>query len=529
MEETKTIEAPEPILALANANPKLVDVNIGNFGRNVAEATLKNYDPEENPHLSVVLIEPNVPMLESCFTLSKGEEPGYLDEWKKKEFAHRFKKIQLGSSGLGAGGDPAVGRALAEEPNMLLKILEAIADNDHVKIAAGGGGGSAGAAAVVARLAIDASGYVVELAAAAPQETKAAYEEIVVKIAADRKYFGKKTAYCILTQSRVCEGSDKGEKSKMVADEMLKICPTLLVRNENISDKTLTHKKVFQEINEKSVFRSLWLLKSMLLDRGDVVDIDGNDWGKGCNEGNHTYVGFFDASRGFDKLEEELLGNPYLDSENIRNATRVLLWYKGEWIVLNTDKVEGCIRKKMRNEGRDKAVAFKAGIQQDDVPENTLTVGFVTFARTLPGDEETDAPGSARPAAAEAARREEKEGDKVLTVKELATIQTESQSEIHAESGTNGIPAPAPAKRVVSGKKANGSLVVNNQQVHASMSVELISRLDKFIAKALNGRTLEAARREFEELSEWAFEETGEVIDTPRWLTKFHEPVTNGK
>jgi hypothetical protein len=115
MEETNNVEVKEkevtPAPLVAEAKSRLMVVGIGNIGINALIEMTRKYDPIVNPYLGLMGVEPNRPMLDSCFAPSKDKENlGHLEKWLAPEQKSRIHKIQLGDSGLGAGGDPEVGR-----------------------------------------------------------------------------------------------------------------------------------------------------------------------------------------------------------------------------------------------------------------------------------------------------------------------------------------------------------------------------------------------------------------------------------
>jgi cell division GTPase FtsZ len=450
--------------SLVSAKSKLVVVGIGNIGINALIGMHKRYDPRENPFLGMLAVEPNLPVLRSCFAVQEGEEKGHLEEWR--EHKERFGPIQLGENGLGAGGDPALGEKLAKE--RLPQFNEFIANYDHAVFIGGGGGGSVGAMPVFASAALEAG----------------------------------KTAYALLAAPRTIEGPKKTMKAKEITERMLGICPTMRIQNEKIPNKKLTHSAVFKEINENSLFWVIWLLKSMLQDRGDVVDLDGNDWRTATATGNHTVAGFYDASKGFDELEKGLLGNPYLEVQNVEKATWVGFWCKGAWTIEECEKVDTCIRKKMRKEGRDEEVEFKWGVEERGVPDNTKTIGFVSFAKEGPDStEEKKVTAVAIPL------------ELAQPVQELVNTKEESVRENH--NSTDDIPVP------VNGAGNNGNGVpaekvslgglIRGRRVESFVTPELAREYNSLFSQDLSMELYARAT----EVQEKIKQQTGLVYDVP--------------
>lgn len=339
-----TEDAGTPSAVPAKSN--LLVVGHGGCGANALKATLKKYDPEENSHLSLLAIESNQRVLASCSAVSRGTNEGFLAKWL--DLRGRFCKIQLGDKGLGAGGDVARGEEMARR--QIDEIKACLTQCDNAVLIGGGGGGTCGSMPVIAEALMELD----------------------------------KPTYAILTMPRVIEGPKKAIKANAIRDRMFQLCPTTLIENERIPNKALPYSGIWNEINEGSLFWILWLLKALLQDEGDVIDLDGSDWKTAMGVGKYTLPGFYDASQGLDNLEKGLLGNPYLDARIIAKALAVVFWFEGIWSVQEHDQVVECVRSKMKHDDRDEELELKWGIREYGVPEGMKTVGFVGFAKEGP-------------------------------------------------------------------------------------------------------------------------------------------------
>ncbi len=338
---------------MEEAKSNLLVVCVGGCGSNALRTALKRHDPGKNPYLSFLGIESNRKVLKSCLSLEGDDDLGFLPQWLEQ--GEQLKSIQLGDLGLGAGGDIEKGEEMAKQK--IADIKKYFEQFDNAILIGGGGGGTCGAMPVIAE----------------------ALQEL------------QKPTYAILTIPPLDEGPRRVEKAELIRDRLRALCPTTLIRNENIPDKNLSFSGAWTEINEHSLFWILWLLRSLLQEVGDVRDLDGSDWKSGVGIGNYTIPGFYDASKGLDGLEKGLLGNPYLDVQIIERALSVLLWFEGYWPIEDHNRVVECIQKRISNRS-DPNLEFKSGIREKGVPEGTKTVGFVAFAKEGPSRAVQEAP-----------------------------------------------------------------------------------------------------------------------------------------
>ena len=334
----------------------LLFVGVGNAGKTAVMHAVTEYDPKVNKFLYLLVVEPNSSTLKSVFNDEDETYQTHLKKWTS--LGNRLHSIQLGEDGLGAGGDAEQGKKMATEKLQFFKDILVEEEINHVIFFAGASGGSAGALEVLAQA-------VVEL---------------------------EKTAYSILATPRLNEGYEKIKRATEIYEANVQICPVTRVRNENIPNKKVFFADFYKDINEKSLFKMIWILRAMLQETGDVADLDGKDWKTGTRTGKYSTFGFFDA-RNFDfqkpelvqNLKTQLLDNPYLEKENIEKSTWIIVCLLGkEWTVEEYDLIVASIQGEMENNGTNEGVQIKPHIQTKNLPEGTKAVGFVTFASKPP-------------------------------------------------------------------------------------------------------------------------------------------------
>jgi hypothetical protein len=291
------------------------------------------------------------------------------------------------------------------------------------------------------------------------------------------------------------EGPKKAAKAERIRDRMRELCPTTLIANEKIPDKKLSYSGVWNEINDASLFWTVWLLKALLQDEGDVIDLDGNDWRTATAVGRYTVPGFFDASRGLEGFEKGLLGNPYLDSRIVEKARAIVFWFEGTWSVEDHERIVDCVQRRIKHSDRDQELELKWGIRERGVPDGQKTVGFVAFAEEGP----------------DVVKENEKE---VLIPVETELDRNTSEPEHDVVFATTTLQN----EEIARGKRKTVRLVINNNQVESLASEELVTRLEKFYSRGISSNK-DGAWSEFREIRTQIHIETGHTIDTPTWLS----------
>jgi len=487
------VEAEQPIQTTPTpptkpAKSKLLVVGIGNAGANAIEDCVIRYDPAQNPFMSLLAVESNRTVLDACVDNKDSTEKEYqkhLRKWKKN--TGRLSKIQLGEEGLGAGGDTAEGERLAKEKLEQFKLV--IADYDHVVFIAGGGGGSAGALPVFAKAVVDAG----------------------------------KTAYAALTMPRINEGREKIEIAEKTYDATVPTCPATRIRNERIKNKKKNFKNFYKEINECSLFSIIWGLRVMLQERGDVADLDGKDWKRGTKVGKYSAFGFFDAKDGFKGLKKGLLGNPYLETENLFKATWIVIFLLGEDLTVeDSDRVSDCIQSEMEDNGTGPGIIIKRHIQTKGLDKGTRMVGFFSFAQEPPphdreeGKKTKPAKGAAKkektlPAGKEEKKQGETETTVATTGESPAQTQTEDQTPT-SSTGSSLVVMPSHNQEGAT-KKVKFFGTINGVRTEGQAPQELVTRHGALFTSNFSSSKLfmEEATQVIKELRE----ETGEIFDIP--------------
>lgn len=451
-----TKETPVTVSAKSN----MVLIGLGQMGATALSRTAREYDPDENPFMSLMAVESNRRVLEVCFERTEGPDAGHLSKWldHQGKDQNRFCTFQLGEYGFGAGGDLMEGERMAKEKKKELE--DYFARFNSAALAVGGGGGTCGAAPVIAGI----------------------LQELQIP------------TYAILTMPFQWEGPKRAGKAATVRDLMYQLCPTTLIENERVpeEEQSLPIDQVWHRINERSLFWILRQLKAFLQDTGELRDQDFSDWKRGTKIGNYTVPGFFDASKGFDKLEEELLGNPYLNYRILENALEIDCLSEGPWSVSDVKIVSACIRRRMHIK---EPYEFKWGFRRKGIPENVKTVSFFAFAKEPP--KEADAVN------------EEQEGSRRIfgsaAVPDGATMM-DTQEEIPA-SQDNSNPAKNGSDKIDFYGTLNHEKIIEPVRV----STRLAQRYEKLWGRQFSIE-LDADSKEVQEL---IYQETGIRFDVP--------------
>jgi len=341
-----TTEISEAMPAKSN----LLVIGHGHCGVNSIFDTLRRSDPGKDTYLGTMVIESNKRALSSFNGNTDKKGSGSLSKWLA--LPERFRRIQIGDTGLGTGGDIEEGEKIAK--NKLELITPYLKEFDNVIQIGGGGGGTCGSMPVVAEV----------------------LRELDIP------------TYAMLTLPTIMEGPRRAKRARMILNRMRGICPTLTINNEEVPDKSLSPSKIQREINEMSIFWALPFLKSLLQEYCEVQDPDGNDWKKWTKVGRYTTIGHFNASKGFEGYEKGLLGNPYLDSRIIKKALAIGFLFKGKWPYNMIEEVIGFVSGKVQETNKSEEFELKWGSKEEGVPRGVRTVGFVAFAEEGPDEEE---------------------------------------------------------------------------------------------------------------------------------------------
>jgi len=209
-------------------------------------------------------------------------------------------KIQLGSTttrGLGAGMQPEVGAAAAEESREVIK--NTIGDSDIVIIAAGlGGGTGTGAAPVIARTAKESRALTIG----------------------------------VVTTPFEFEGKKRMKLALQGAEELKKECDSLIViQNQkllNIIDKNVGMRESFKKV-DSILARAVSSLSSIILDNGDI-NLDFSDIKKVMGYRGLALIGVGQA-QGEDAAKDavnDATQSPLLNDMSINGAMGVLILFR---------------------------------------------------------------------------------------------------------------------------------------------------------------------------------------------------------
>lgn len=337
---------------LPEAVVRLWIICAGGCGANAASAMIKTLSPKDHPHLYLLVLESDARVLERHFVREDdpdNPETVRLFEWFE---SGQLKIIALGK-GRGAGGNSQTGRKLLEDNiekvDQNFGAFEQPVDAALVVTGLGGGTGGGVAPYIVGHL---------------------------------KKHNIPTCAIAAIPGLE--EGAERVERANTVKAELLQLCPTILLYNDEVVDLTMTDAQVYDEINHACLFPVIKFLRSLIQDVGNVRNVDLNDLIAVLGKGNHALPGYCDATNGPIDLERQLLGSPYLKSEIMKTAVAVILWFEGVWTVEERREVMDLLEARMDHKVEDKGVELKYGVIQTGVEGEKRSVGFLAIGSEPP-------------------------------------------------------------------------------------------------------------------------------------------------
>ncbi len=292
----------------------------GGCGVNNALLLLNSLDPDAHPHLVFFVANTDARQLELFFGEHAHVESN-LAKWLQKP--QQLIVQQLGyevTKGRGAGGKPSVGeKALKENSAEIEKFLQSL---DALLIVAGLGGGSGtGAVPIVATMA----------------------KKLCIPTLA------------ITTLPLAFEG--RTNKADKALAAIKAATPTVVVFNQKASNKEKLFSAIWDEINASCLKPMLEVLREIIQEVGEGINLDLADWIAALEEGNDVYFACADVSEdetvGSDELEhivDVLAANPYQDDAFLHHARVLLLWFRGPWKLSETEAVANGIKKRIHGE-----------------------------------------------------------------------------------------------------------------------------------------------------------------------------------
>ncbi len=264
-------------------------------------------------------------------------------------------KVQLGQ-GLGAGGNPEVGRSTAEENSAHLE--DALKDADMVFVTAGMGGGTGtGGAPVVARLARDLNALTVG----------------------------------VVTRPFEFEGKRRMRLAQQGLEDLREQVDSLIVipnqRLLNIVGKNTQLKEAFKKADDV-------LLQAVrgiadLIGMGGLINVDFADVRTIMEEKGMALMGMGIAT-GDERAQEAAhcaISNPLLDDVQIEGAKGVLINITGssDMTLHEVNEASNLITEAAHEDALIIVGAVLDESMQDDIQVTVIATGFETFSRELKG------------------------------------------------------------------------------------------------------------------------------------------------
>ncbi len=319
-------------------------IAVGGCGTNNAQSFLNSLPEQENKHLHVMVLNTDLAQLDHHFRTGKGLGPDRdmqnLRKWIDLRDEHqRLDIVEIGETGMGAGGDPDVGALIGDEAIERVKAF--LNKVDIVTIIGGAGKGTgSGAMPVIAQLAAD--------------------------------HNPDRPPLAIVTMPRKNEGAAKLLRASVTYRKLLSICPTAQVENDKIRDLRRSYREGWREINDLCLSPVMLALQEISLSVGDM-NIDPMDYWNMLKHGRFVQFGICNITSEKEEnpelIAQELLNNPYQDERIARRAIKNMQWIHGKLDMERHDKILSIITDSMERSSKD--------------PDFETILGFVEE----PGDE----------------------------------------------------------------------------------------------------------------------------------------------
>ncbi len=359
--DDKQIVVMEPEIEIGAVNLGIVFA--GGCGVNTIEAQTNTLKPDDHPHLEFLTVNTDAAQLK-MFQQSEG--------YKKWAVTNRLRLCQIGrilTKGMGAGGNPEIGvRAINENKK---DVEEFLAKQHTLFIVAGMGGGTG--------------------TGVAPE---------VARMAEKRKLF----SLAIVTMPFSFEGGKRTAKASKALGEIINICPTITIYNQNLTERDIDIKKAWKIINASCLEPLLYVLRERIQEVGDGMNSDLADWEALLDLGHYVQVGFYFHKKLEDECDikvvgAELIGNQFQDTRIINKAEGGLLWFHGPWTIGEIEAVTNRVKEEIDEKKRGE-VEFPPGIRIK-TGDKEKWVAMIVVAKESPSGEpvkRTPTPGPEKPA-----------------------------------------------------------------------------------------------------------------------------------
>ena len=259
--------------------------------------------------------------------------------------------LQVGKKGLGAGGDPKLGRQAAEES--IPELEDIIIDTDLLFITAGMGGGTGtGVAPVLAKVA------------------KEKYGDDILVIG-------------VVTRPFSYEGPEKEKYAQQGIEELQQYADcTLIIPNQrifDIIDKNTSTIEAYRKVDEVLV-RAVRGISEVIIKPGEM-NIDYNDLRRIMLHSGRALIGIGEAS-GKDRHLAALtqaLNSPLLENKNIMGAKGVLVSFtaSGEFPMKESSEVMNTIKQYTSSSALIKqGITYDSGIGKDSLKVVVIAANF---------------------------------------------------------------------------------------------------------------------------------------------------------
>lgn len=339
----------------------------GGAGSNAARRIIDRLNPEEYPDVNLFVANTDAKIQKRHFG---NENDPNLKRWFE---AGCIEIHQLGgkevSGGRGAGGDPEIGRLAVESSHSTEALTRFFDKNDAVILDGGlGGGTGTGALPAAAKLAL--------------------------KVCEPKKV----PVLAFATTPLKDEGLTV--KALKALKELQGLVPTIPIRNEDILDiiegkpleerKLLTWDDAWAIVNNDSLELQLLLLREIIQETGDIINIDLADYATLLKRGHHIFMGKAKVeSTSLDEEEiaavvNELLLGRFQDTGIIEQARHAICWFHGPFSIAKSLEITREIKKRMAkdNFALEQSIEIRLGIMHQ-TSDQELWMGLIAAADKL--------------------------------------------------------------------------------------------------------------------------------------------------
>lgn len=283
----------------------------GGCGSNVLRRTIEESDPDQFPDFLLFGANTDAKVQQLHFG---NNEDKYQRKWIDRSalILHQLGGKEV-TGGRGAGAKPEVGRKAAESDKSMEAMRDFFEKADELILLAGAGGGTGtGALPVAARLAVEMN----------------------------------KSTVAIVIMPEPEEG--RSRRAIAALKEVQELVPTIPISNAYLQEymkhmpkevrAKLTYKDAWDIVNQHSIVPLVRILREIIQETGDIINIDEADWRNMLSYGHHVFFGLAEIAtlehvweKPAEEIVKELFAARFQDAGAIERGKIIGLWGHGPW------------------------------------------------------------------------------------------------------------------------------------------------------------------------------------------------------